>query len=262
MLRKGDRIVAGVSGGSDSVAMLYLLSGLKELSLDITVAHVNHGLRVGEAERDAEFVKNLASRLGLEFEYTKVDTETYRKKNRLSTEDAARKLRYEFFRRILKKIGGGKIATAHTQDDQAETVIMRLIRGSGSLGMSAIKPVSRNIIRPLIDIKKSEIKAYLESENIEWIEDSTNSSSDFLRNRIRNELIPLLEDIHPGASATVARSAKIATIDTEFIYDEALKRYKTVISDSSVGLIGSVGPIHSNAFSPEAYRFENCSFGI
>lgn len=240
ILQPEDKVIVGVSGGSDSVGLLYMLLALEDLSLKLVVAHVNHKLRGNESDRDAGFVRELAGKLNLDFEYVEVDTDSYRKVNKLSPEDAARKLRYDFFYKLLEKHKASKIATAHTLDDQAETVIMRLLRGSGTLGLSAIKPESNNLVRPLLNIKKSDIRVYLESRGIKWIEDSSNNSDDFRRNRIRNELIPVIENIQPNASEIIARSARVAAIESDFINEEVKKTYKTIISSSPIGLIGKV----------------------
>lgn len=252
MLERKEKIVVGVSGGSDSVALLHLLNEFEELKLDLVVVHVNHKLRDEESERDEQFVRAVADELHLKFEYKEVDTKKFKEINKLSLEDAARRLRYTFFKDILEKYSANKIATAHTLDDQVETVLIRLMRGSGSLGLSAIRPVSGNIIRPLISIKKSEIKEYLVSKNISWIEDSSNTSNIFLRNRIRKELIPLIEDISPSTSEIIARSAEVLALESDFILNEVEKMYDSVISNSTIGLIGNVNKYLE---LPQALRF-------
>ncbi|HKQ32752.1 MAG TPA: tRNA lysidine(34) synthetase TilS, partial [Thermodesulfobacteriota bacterium] len=165
MLLPGERAVVGVSGGADSIGLLHALLELKEYKPELIVAHLNHGIRGREAERDAVFVKRKAESLGLSFEIGKADVPGYKKEKKLSLEDAARTLRYEFFEKTRSKFGADKIATAHTLDDQAETVLMRLMRGSGMRGLSGIPPVSRDvIIRPLIETPRTEIEKYLVSK--------------------------------------------------------------------------------------------------
>ncbi len=185
MLTQGEKVILGVSGGADSIAMLYALNELVDYGLELIVAHLNHGIRGDEAKGDAEFVKETAKSLRLTFVYGEVDTLSFKEESQLSLEDAARTLRYKFFDQVLNKHYATKIATAHTLDDQAETVLMRLLRGSGSRGLSGIPPVSNSIVRPLIDTSRSEIEEYLRSKGVEWVEDSTNESPEFLRNRIR-----------------------------------------------------------------------------
>jgi tRNA(Ile)-lysidine synthase len=229
MLSPGERVVVGVSGGADSMALLHILTELNELKLDITVAHLNHGIRGEEAERDSRFVEQAAGSLGLRFEHKKVDTIAYKEEKKLSLEDAARELRYEFFNEVRENLNASKVATAHTQDDQAETVLMRLIRGSGLRGLSGIPPVSRGyLIRPLLFVSRIEIEEYLTKEGIEWIEDSSNISDEFLRNRVRNELVPALEAYNPKLKETLARTAELLRSDAEFINSEAEKLFKTI----------------------------------
>ena len=240
MFDRKDKVVIGVSGGSDSIALLHILNNIEELELQIIVAHVNHKLRDEESDNDAKFVREITEDLNFDYEYKEVDTLGYKEKNKLSLEDAARKLRYEFFDQVLDKHSANRIATAHTLDDQAETVLIRLLRGSGSLGLSAIRPVNNNLVRPLLNIRKAELREYLENQNISWREDSSNQSNKFIRNRIRNELLPLMEDIKLGAKDVIARSAEIASIDSAYVTLQIEKIYDSVISESSFGLKGSV----------------------
>ena len=227
MLSPGDVVVAGVSGGSDSMALLFALWDLREFypDTDVVVSHVNHGLRGAESDEDAEFVREAARQLDFSFECVRVDTETFRKKRGLSLEDAARELRYSFFNDILAKHSAHKIATAHTLNDQAETVIMRLIRGSGSQGLAGIRPSVGSIIRPLINVTKLEAREYLQSKGVSWREDSTNRSDEFLRNRIRNELVPLLENYNPAVEQVLSRVAAVCAAEADFISAEGEKRF-------------------------------------
>ena len=169
MLTQGEKVVLGVSGGADSIAMLYALNELIDYGLEIIVAHLNHGIRDDEAKRDSDFVKETAKSLGLTFVYGEVDTIKFKEESALSLEDAARTLRYKFFNQVLNNHYATKIATAHTMDDQAETVLMRLLRGSGSKGLSGIPPVSNSIVRPLIDTSRSEVEEYLRSKKVECL---------------------------------------------------------------------------------------------
>jgi len=209
MLTQGEKVILGVSGGADSIAMLYALNELVDYGLELIVAHLNHGIRGDEAKGDAEFVKETAKSLRLTFVYGEVDTLSFKEESQLSLEDAARTLRYKFFDQVLNKHYATKIATAHTLDDQAETVLMRLLRGSGSRGLSGIPPVSNSIVRPLIDTSRSEIEEYLRSKGVEWVEDSTNESPEFLRNRIRQDLLVELESYNPQIKETLSRTAEI-----------------------------------------------------
>lgn len=240
MLTQGEKVVVGVSGGADSIAMLYALNELIEYGLELIVAHLNHGIRGDEAKRDADFVKETAKTLGLTFVYGEVDTVKYKEEQGLSLEDAARTLRYKFFDQVLSKHYATKLATAHTLDDQAETVLMRLIRGSGSKGLSGIPPISNNIIRPLIDNSRKEIEEFLRSKNVSWINDSTNESNEFLRNKIRHDLIPELETYNPQIKETLSRTADILRSEEKFISSEALKHFEETFSTNKSELIGNL----------------------
>jgi tRNA(Ile)-lysidine synthase len=231
MLLPGERVVVGVSGGADSIGLLHALLELKEYQPELIVAHLNHGIRGREAERDAVFVKQNAESLGLKFELGKADVPGYKKEKKLSLEEAARILRYEFFEKTRSKIGAHKIATAHTLDDQAETVLMRLMRGSGKRGLSGIPPFSRGvIIRPLIETARPEIEKYLGSKGIRWIEDSTNKLRTMQRNRIRLDLIPELETYNPRIKETLSRTSDILRIEEDYIQREAEKSFRRVFT--------------------------------
>ena len=229
MLRPGDRVVVGLSGGADSVCLLHVLHRLKTYKLTLIAAHLNHGIRGEEAARDAEFSHGVAESLGVEFELGEADAPALKKKSRLSLEDAARMLRYEFFEEVRKKHRATKIATAHTLDDQAETVLMRLLRGSGARGLSGIPPVSgKYIVRPLIETDRASIESHLKSRGIEWIDDSTNLKRDYLRNRIRLGLLPSLSEYNPKIKETLARTADILRLEEDFISREAEKGFRRI----------------------------------
>ncbi|HSE83594.1 MAG TPA: tRNA lysidine(34) synthetase TilS, partial [Thermodesulfobacteriota bacterium] len=222
MLTPGETVVVGVSGGADSLGLLYILRELREYDLKLIVSHLNHGIRTKEAKRDAEFVEQIASGLDLVFELREADVPGFKKSSLISLEEAGRILRYRFFKEVLDKHNAQRIATAHTLDDQAETLLMRFIKGSGPSGLSGIPPVSEGyIIRPLIDTLKLDVEDYLRSKGIGWVEDSTNRSRVFLRNRIRHELIPELQKYNPRIKETLARSANIFRVEADFIESRA-----------------------------------------
>jgi len=231
MLLPGEGVVVGVSGGADSIGLLHALQELREYRPELVVAHLNHGIRGKEAQRDALFVKRAAESLGLKFELGKADAPGYKKEKKLSLEEAARILRYEFFEKTRRKFGAGKIATAHTLDDQAETVLMRFMRGSGTRGLSGIPPVSRDvIIRPLIETPRTEIEKYLGSKGIGWIEDSTNKLRTIQRNRIRLDLIPELETYNPRLKETLSRTSDLMRTEEDYIDSEAKKKFKRIFA--------------------------------
>ena len=201
MLREKDKVVVGVSGGADSVCLLFVLIELrKQIPFEIIAVHVNHELRGEAAKRDEEYVKTLCNTLGIVCETYSENVELIAKKRKQSTEEAGRTVRYEKFRQVMDMYGGTKIALAHHKNDNVETLIMNLARGAGLKGLGGIRPVSGEIIRPLLCVKRSEIEKYLEEHQISYCTDATNESDDYTRNRIRNHVIPYLEEnVNAGA---------------------------------------------------------------
>jgi len=198
LIKKGDKLVVGVSGGPDSMALLHLLVDLsKDYNIELIVAHLDHMLRSKQSSADANFVEDIAIKLKTPFIMERRNVKAIASSAKMSIEEAAREARYDFFHKAAEKVGATKIATAHNMDDQAETVLMRLIKGSGSLGLSGI-PYKRRfrdkwIIRPLLDIKRRDIEKYLKRHKIPSRLDSSNLEMLYLRNKIRCILMPLLE---------------------------------------------------------------------
>ncbi len=194
LIHRKDHILVAYSGGPDSTALLHILLELKEeWALQITLAHFNHGLRAG-AEEDETFVRSAAQELSLPLEVGAEDVRRAAKTHKQSLEEAGRNLRYDFLRKTAEEKGSSKIATGHTLDDQAETVLMRLLRGSGRLGLGGISPaVEGKIVRPLIEVEHRELLTYLENRNIPYRVDESNFDRRFFRNRIRMELIPHIQ---------------------------------------------------------------------
>ncbi len=176
LLDKGDRVVAGVSGGVDSMVLLHLLHEIREeYNLFLIVAHVNHGLRPEESEKEAALVEKKSSRLGLPFEYGRVDVRGFSRTAGFSLQEAARKLRYLFFRTLLHKHQAQKIALGHHADDQVETLLLRLLRGSGLRGMRGMLPIrDGTVIRPLLETWREEIKSFATKREIPYLLDSSN----------------------------------------------------------------------------------------
>ncbi len=194
MIEKGDNVIIGVSGGFDSMALLDILFRLKDkYGFNITVAHVNHGVRGAEADSDEKYVENRAREYGLEYKSESVDMNGYAEKHRISAEEAGRKLRYRFFNSIEKE-KNYKIAVAHNRNDQAETLLMRIMRGTGADGLSGIQYKSGRVIRPLLSVSRDEIEKYCSEENLNPRTDSTNLKPIYARNKIRLELIPYIEE--------------------------------------------------------------------
>lgn len=233
MIDKGDNIVLGLSGGHDSIVLLHmLLYAQKKLSFNLILAHVNHGVRGEDALRDEMFVRHLSKRLDLQYFSTKVDMIGVAKEKNISEEEAGRELRYDFFRSIIKKLGKGKIAVAHNRKDQAETLIMRIMRGTGIDGLKGMDFKIGDIIRPILDIDRWEIEKYIEDNNIETVLDRTNLETIYTRNKVRLELIPYIEkNFNPNIIDTLFRLSENAKLDSEFLekytndrYESSLKR--------------------------------------
>jgi tRNA(Ile)-lysidine synthase len=231
MLQKDDKVIVGVSGGPDSVALLYCLKALKkDFNVDLFVAHLNHMIRKKAACKDALFVKKTAERLNLPVLVESADVPAIARARRLSIEEAARDARYDFYLRAAKKVGAEKIALAHTEDDQAETVLMRLMRGSGLLGLGGIPPIrrfeDRAIIRPFINISKKEILKFLSTRKIPFKQDVTNIQPIYLRNRVRHKLIPYLEKgFNPEIKKVLIGIAKNSRLDYDYLLRVSKKRF-------------------------------------
>lgn len=225
LLRPGLRLGVGVSGGADSVALLRALAArAPSLGLVLHVAHLHHGLRAAESDADLDFVRQLAAQLGLEFHSARIDTAAEAAKAGEGIEEAARRLRYSWFRQLMSEIPLHAMATAHTRDDQAETVLAKLLRGAWTEGISAIHPVVEGpggpVIRPLLGTTRAEIEAYLRALGQSWREDRTNRDTTFTRNRIRHELLPQLEQWNPQLRERLAQMAELARDEEAWWQDE------------------------------------------
>ncbi len=203
-------LITGVSGGADSVAMLRAIhsAGIRQLAV-----HCNFNLRDDESLRDRDFVETLCAGLGIDLHIEEFDTEKYRREHHLSIEAACRELRYELFRNLKTDLGASRIAVAHNADDNAETLLLALMRGAGLRGLKGMIPDNGEIIRPLLSVSRSRIEDYLSSIGQKFIVDSTNLSTDFRRNFLRHEVIPLLETRWPSARKSIARSASALAAD-------------------------------------------------
>jgi tRNA(Ile)-lysidine synthase len=215
LLKPGLRLAVGVSGGADSVALLRALADRsRELGLVLQAAHLHHGLRGTEADADLEFARALAAELGLPFHEAQVDTNAEAEKAGETIEEAARRLRYGWFRQLMATGEVDSIATAHTLDDQAETVLAKFLRGAWTEGFSAIHPVVEfpdgRILRPMLATSRTEVEAYLNALGQSWREDSSNRHLTYTRNRIRHELLPLLEGWNPRLREHLAQMAALA----------------------------------------------------
>ncbi|MBF0551029.1 MAG: tRNA lysidine(34) synthetase TilS [Deltaproteobacteria bacterium] len=218
--------MAGVSGGPDSTAMLHALNELKSAyGISLVVCHLHHGLR-HEAEAEMMMVQAMAEELGLLFWGKRVNVAAAAKHRNLGIQEAARQVRYEFYEEIRQSQGGHKIAVGHTADDQAEEVLMRLIRGSGPAGLAGIPPVrDGTVVRPIIGCTRAEVLNYLRSLGLRYAEDVSNRNEKYLRARVRARLLPLLKDsFNPDMTATLVRTAGIMAEAHDYLAQEALKR--------------------------------------
>ena len=233
MLRAGDRLGIAVSGGADSVALLRAMLELRrELGLVLSVVHIHHGIRGTEADSDATFVEALAQEHGLDLHLSRADVPALARENRLSLEAAGRHVRYHYFEQLIADGVLDKVATAHTFDDQAETVLLRIIRGAGLNGIAGIYPTLTGaddasgddvrIGRPLLGTRRGEVIEYLTSLHQPWREDASNLNLSFARNRVRHELLPLLErDYNPAVREALTNLARIARADDDFVAEHA-----------------------------------------
>lgn len=201
MIEEGDRVIAGVSGGADSVCLLFMLCALRErMNFQIFVCHVNHGLRGAEADADEKYVEELCGRLCVPCRIFRENVELTARKRKQSLEEAGRMVRRAAFEAMCRENRGTKIATAHHQDDNAETMLLNLARGTGLNGLCGIRPVRERWIRPLLCLGRKEIEEWLESREISFCRDATNEEDEYTRNRIRHHIIPALEQqVNAGA---------------------------------------------------------------
>ncbi len=216
MLEKGDCVVCAVSGGIDSVVMLHLIAGMKdELGLKIIAAHLNHNLRGRESLRDFNFAKNLSSRLGVKFVGATLGKGVL---SGSSLQDAARVKRYTFLFKTAAKHGASKICVGHNLDDNAETVLMRFIKGSGPRGLAGIPPKRGMIVRPLIGVERADIERFAKGNSIGFVTDSSNLTDKYLRNDIRHRLLPLIKKrYNPNIIETLGRESRIFRADDDYI---------------------------------------------
>lgn len=234
MLSNGDRVLVAVSGGADSMALLCFLLSIKDkYSLDICVAHIEHGIRSNESKADAEFVKNFCNKNNLKFYLKTIDAPKLAKKLGKGVEEVSREERYKFF----DTIECDKIATAHNLTDNIETLIFRLARGTGLKGACSIPPVRGKIIRPLIEISSADIRTYCKQNNIEYRIDSTNFDDTYSRNLIRLNILPLLEKLNSDYQNNIANFISSINEDNSFIENRVLSVYDGVVTDSGIDIL-------------------------
>jgi tRNA(Ile)-lysidine synthase len=222
MFPQGCHVVAGLSGGADSVAMLhYLCSHSAELGIQVTAAHVNHGLRGAEADRDERFSVEFCNSLGIECRVLHADIDAEAKQKSQGIEECGREVRYSFFRSLCGP--NGRIATAHTLTDNAETVLINLTKGAGTKGLCGIPPVRGNIVRPLLGITRQQVEQYCAHYGLNFVTDSTNLSDEYVRNNLRHHVVPALRKINPSFELAIERMTEILRCDEAF-FEEQVNR--------------------------------------
>lgn len=230
MLKYGDKVIAGISGGPDSMCMLHQLLELKEeMGIEILVVHVEHGIRGSESEEDARFVAKYCKEKKIDFYLFKENVGHIAKKRRMSIEEAGRVARYEAFQKILLQHHGDKIAVAHNLNDQAETVLFHLFRGTGIKGAGGIQPVNGRIIRPLLDSDREEILLYLKKERIPFRRDKTNDFDCYSRNKIRHHILPVADTIVSNSAVHLSEAAKVFREAEDYLEEKTRKAYEQYV---------------------------------
>jgi len=258
-----ETLVVGVSGGPDSACLLHLLVRLKErLGVRLHVAHLNHMIRGVESEADAEYVSELAHRLGVIATLEQREIKSYQARLRLSLEEAARQVRYQFFAEVAGKVGANRIAVGHTADDQAETILMHLVRGAGTYGLQGMQPLTEwelpgnrqlIVIRPLLKVSRKEVEAYCQQHALAPREDSSNLSPSYLRNRIRHELMPLLQSYNPKINEALLRTADTFTNELAFFEQQVSQVWDKVVSEDEGALVLKAKEV--NSLHPALQRY-------
>ena len=240
MLSKGNKVLIALSGGPDSVCLLVLLNKLKdEFNLNLHALYIDHGLRPDETPKELKFCKNLCDRLDVRLITKSIDVMSYAKEQLLNKQEAARKLRYKTFDEVSSEIKADRIALGHTANDQAETLIMRLFRGSGPKGLSGIPPVRGNVIRPLIEVKREDVEQFLDLEGLSFIVDSSNLREDYIRNKVRLSLIPMLKEFNSNIIESLAKTSDILREEEryfEILVTKALMKLISRKTDSRIEL--------------------------
>ena len=245
-LISGGKLVVAVSGGPDSVCLVHILARLrKKLKASLHVAHLNHQLRGAESEADAQYVSELARQLDIPATIEGREVKGYQKQHHLSLEEAAREVRYSFLAEVAKAIGTNLVAVGHTRDDHVETILMHLIRGTGTRGLKGLQPstewrsktASITVIRPLLEVSRGETEDYCRQHRLAPRLDTSNISLSPLRNRIRHQLLPLLESYNPGIAQALLRTGQIAGDDIAFLDKEAARLWDEVAQEDGKTIV-------------------------
>lgn len=238
ILVEGDKVLVACSGGPDSLALLHILSALcPEYNIKVYVAHVDHMFRGVESAQEAKFVVDFCHERGIPCYHTAIDVPKAIRETNLSGQDASRILRYEYLRQVARELGGAKIATGHHRDDQAETVLINLLRGAGSVGIRGIQPINGDLIRPLLTLKRQDIMEYCKEHQLDPRFDSSNSQTKYLRNRIRITLLPQLEtEYNIAIKDALCRTATIVGDEHEFIRLTVKNMWQEVVLEQTAYL--------------------------
>lgn len=241
LIQNGDKVVVGLSGGPDSISLINVLNEIRneetyELKFDLIAAHINHNIRE-EAKSDEDFVVKYCKEKNIEIHVLSIDINKKAKEEKKGTEEAGRNARYKFFEEILIKTKANKIATAHTANDNAETVLMNIIRGSGTSGLKGIRPIRENkFIRPLIETTREEIEKYCDEYKLNPRIDKTNFENEYTRNRTRNMLIPFIkENFNPNIIMTINRLSDIINEENEYLEKLTKQKYKEIVIEENIG---------------------------
>jgi tRNA(Ile)-lysidine synthase len=240
MFSGGESVLIGLSGGPDSVCLLHILHDIRDaFKLTLNAVYVDHGLRPDETGQEISFCKRRCEDLDVPFVTKSIDVKSYAREQKMNVQEAARLLRYWTFDQAAHEMNAAKIALAHTSDDQAETLLMRLFRGSGPRGLAGIPPVRKNIVRPLIETERKDIERFLDDRKIGFMVDSSNAKEHYLRNRIRLSLVPLLKELNPDITETLSKTAEILRDEEkyfEFIVTKTLMKLISRKTDSRIEL--------------------------
>jgi tRNA(Ile)-lysidine synthase len=235
LIAPGDKVLVAVSGGADSLALLYLLEEFsKEIGYELFVAHLNHLTRGKESDEDASFVEKEANKLSIPVFIDRIDVERSGLKS--SFQESARILRYQFLENILTSIKGNKIALGHTADDRIETVLMNMLRGMGLRGLAGIPEASGHVVRPILSCTRSEIEDFLDRQNLIYRIDSSNNETKYLRNKIRHKVIPFLKTFNPNISGNLLGLAEIARGEEQWISEKTRELYSQLVTSENGNL--------------------------
>ena len=234
LVREGDRVLVGLSGGADSMCLTHALCAMREhLKIEVAAAHLNHNIRGAAADADAAAAESFAKGLGIEFFLRSCDVRGYAKEKQVSEELAGRELRYGFFDELCEKQGFTRIATAHNKNDNAETLLMNFTRGSGLAGLCGIPPKRGRIIRPLIDVSRAEIEEYCRENGLPFVTDATNLEAVYTRNRVRLEIMPQLQGLNANFINTVTANAALLADENSYLDAEAHLAFDSLYDGAS-----------------------------